>query len=106
VDDLLDTGKTLATTVELLKGEGADKVYGFATHARSVFLVVLRVWGNELEGWDRETCRRSHTRSLTHSVNQSNPSITQSINVCHSTNQSINQSNGQSISQSIKRSID
>ncbi|TFJ82441.1 hypothetical protein NSK_006267 [Nannochloropsis salina CCMP1776] len=34
VDDLLDTGKTLATTVDLLKGEGADRVYGFATHAR------------------------------------------------------------------------
>lgn len=34
VDDLLDTGKTLATTVDLLKGEGADSIYGFATHAR------------------------------------------------------------------------
>ncbi|EKU21888.1 ribose-phosphate pyrophosphokinase [Nannochloropsis gaditana CCMP526] len=36
VDDLLDTGKTLATTVDLLKGEGADRVYGFATHARAI----------------------------------------------------------------------
>lgn len=34
VDDLLDTGRTLDTTVRLLKEEGADKVYAFATHAR------------------------------------------------------------------------
>jgi phosphoribosylpyrophosphate synthetase len=34
VDDLLDTGRTLETTVNLLKAEGADKVYAFATHAR------------------------------------------------------------------------
>ena len=39
MDDLLDTGKTLATTVDLLKGEGADTIYGFATHARYVVLL-------------------------------------------------------------------
>ena len=44
MDDLLDTGKTLATTVELLKAEGADNVYGFATHARWVSLLCVGGW--------------------------------------------------------------
>merc|ERR1712146_778518 len=34
IDDLVDTASTLVTTTELLKEQGASKVYAFATHAR------------------------------------------------------------------------
>jgi len=34
IDDLVDTASTIVTTTELLKEQGADKVYAFATHAR------------------------------------------------------------------------
>ena len=57
MDDLLDTGKTLATTVELLKGEGADKVYGFATHARWVEGLVG--WSTHYISLNRHLCSRN-----------------------------------------------